>query len=167
MTTNSNEFQQLSRRSLLRYAPLLALLGAHDARAHHGWSSFDLDKPIYIEGAVRSARWQNPHVELEIDVTPGFKLPADLARRQTPAQTQSVDGAAILAKARLPANAAKSWAVELAPLTRLEAWKIKQPAIGAAIAAIGYALPGEKSTTMRVEYLILDGQIYGLRSSPV
>ncbi|HYF44430.1 MAG TPA: DUF6152 family protein, partial [Ramlibacter sp.] len=32
--------------------------------AHHGWSSFDQDRPVYLEGKVVRSRWQNPHAEL-------------------------------------------------------------------------------------------------------
>lgn len=157
-----------SRRRLFRLAalPALTLIGAHKAIAHHGWSSFDPEKPIYVEGTVKAVRWQNPHAEIDIDLKPGLLLPADLAKRPFPPQSQSVDGAAILAKARLPGNPAKSWTIELAPLFRIEAWKVAQPAPGTPVAAVGYALPGEKTAMMRVEYLMIDGKIYGLRSSP-
>ncbi len=160
---------QLSRRRLLCIAPIsaFALFGHSKVSAHHGWSSFDIERPLYVEGTIRAVRWQNPHAELDIDLKPALSLPTDLAKRQAPAQSQSVDGAAILAKARLPSNPAKSWTIELAPLLRVEAWKVTRPATGAAVAAIGYTLPGEKSAIMRVEYLLLDGKIYGLRSSPV
>ena len=156
------------RRRLLRLAcaPALLLFGTRRASAHHGWSSFDSDKPIYVEGTVKSVRWQNPHAEIIIDVKPGLKLPPDLAARKVPAQTQLVDGAAVLAKAKPPSNPATSWTLELAPLFRVEAWKLAQPAAGTTIAAIGYAAPGEKTAMMRVEYLLLDGKIYGLRSMP-
>jgi hypothetical protein len=34
------------------------------AWAHHGWSSFDQARPIYLEGKVAQVAWRNPHVEL-------------------------------------------------------------------------------------------------------
>ena len=159
---------QRTRRQVFQLAalPTLALIGMGRANAHHGWSSFDSEKPIYVEGTVRTVRWQNPHVELDIDLKPGLALPADLTKRPFPAQSQSVDGAAVLSKARLPGNPTKTWTIELAPLFRVEAWKIAQPAPGAPVAAVGYALPGEKSAFMRVEYLMIEGKIYGLRSMP-
>ena len=157
-----------TRRQVFQLAalPTLTLIGLGNVKAHHGWSSFDAEKPIYVEGTVRTVRWQNPHVELDIDLKPGLALPADLAKRPFPAQSQSVDGTAVLSKARLPGNPAKTWTIELAPLFRVEAWKVVQPAPGTPIAAVGYALPGEKNALMRVEYLILEGKIYGLRSMP-
>jgi Family of unknown function (DUF6152) len=156
------------RRRLLRLAPAPALLlfGMGRASAHHGWSSFDSDKPIYVEGTVKTVRWQNPHAEIVIDLKPGLKLPPDLAGRKVPGQTQQVDGTVVLAKAKPPSNPATSWTLELAPLFRVEAWKVAQPAAGATVAAIGYAPPGEKTAMMRVEYLLVDGKMYGLRSMP-
>jgi hypothetical protein len=63
--------------------------------AHHGWSSFDQDRPIYLEGRVTQVpKWQNPHAELELEVPAGLKVPADLAQRPLPAQTAPVDGKA-------------------------------------------------------------------------
>lgn len=136
-------------------------------RAHHGWSSFDSDRPLYVEGVVKLVRWQNPHVELQIELKAGLVLPADLAKRTPPAQSQQVDGAGILAKAQVPANPSKTWTLELAPLFRVEAWRIAQPAAGSVVAAVGYAAPGEKNAFMRVEYLIVGNKLYGLRSMPV
>ena len=54
----------LQRRHVLIAASALPL-GVH---AHHGWSSFDADRPLYLEGAVRKVRWQNPHAELELEL---------------------------------------------------------------------------------------------------
>ena len=73
--------------------------------AHHGWSSFDQDKPLFLSGTVKSVRWQNPHVEFVLVVAPGLVKPADLAGRKAPAQSQSVDGSAVLGKAAVPAQA--------------------------------------------------------------
>jgi len=64
------------------------------ARAHHGWSGFDQDRPIYLEGRVLKSLWQNPHVELEIELPATLTLPADLAQRALPAQSAPVDGKA-------------------------------------------------------------------------
>lgn len=152
----------MKRRGFL--AAALAL-GALPARGHHGWSSFDQQQPLYIEGRVRSVQWRNPHAEAVIEVGT-LALPADLAQRRMPAQSQNVDGAAILARARLPAAAAGDWEVELAPLSRMEAWQIAPLKAGDRVELIGYAgVPG-RPRLMRVEYLIVDGRAYGLRSSP-
>lgn len=95
----------MKRRTLLlatAFAPLTAL-------AHHGWSSFDQDKPVYLEGRIKTVRWANPHAEVVLVVDGAMKLPADLGRRSLPAQSQNVDGAAILARTRLPEQAAGEW----------------------------------------------------------
>lgn len=135
--------------------------------AHHGWSSFDQDRPVWIEGKVVKSRWQNPHAELDIEVPPGLKLPADLASRQLPAQSAPVDGKALLAKAVVPTRKDKVWEIELAPLTRMDAWKVAEIKPGATVGVLGFTLKEEKGeAVVRCEYLFVDGKVYGLRSSP-
>ena len=138
------------------------------ARAHHGWSSFDLERPVYLEGKVVKAKWSNPHAELEIEVPAALKLPADLAGRSLPAQTAPVDGKALLAKAVVPTRKDRKWEVELAPLTRMEAWKVAEIKVGAQVAVLGFTFKDEKGDAIvRVEYLFVAGKTYALRSSPV
>jgi Family of unknown function (DUF6152) len=155
----------MHRRPLLLATGLLPF--AHLAQAHHGWSSFDLDRPIFLEGKARKVKWQNPHTELNLEVTAGLKLPADLASRTVPAQAAPVDGKALLAKAVLPKRTDALWEVELAPLTRMQAWNVPEIKDGATLALLGFTFKDEKGAAIvRVEYLWLDGKTYGLRSSP-
>ena len=142
-----------------------ALLAA-PVLAHHGWSSFDQDKPLYLSGTLTQVRWQNPHAEamLRVDAT---KLPEGFAARTLPAQQQSVDAAGILKKAQVPANAAGVWEVEFAPLSRMQQWGLSQPPrVGDRIEVIGYGLADGNKRVVRVEYLFVDGKAYAFRSSP-
>jgi hypothetical protein len=135
--------------------------------AHHGWSSFDLERPIYLEGKASGVRWQNPHAELKLELSSGLKLPADLTSRSVPAQTASVDGPGLLKKAVLPTRKDNTWEVELAPLTRMEQWKVPEIKNGQPLALLGFTFKDEKgSAILRAEFLWLDGKTYGLRSSP-
>ncbi len=135
--------------------------------AHHGWSSFDADRPLYLEGRATKVAWRNPHAEIELDVVPGLKLPADLAKRPVPAQSAGIDGSAILAKTQLPTRSDKRWELELAPLSRLQAWHVAEIKLGTPLSVVGYTFAGEKGEAiLRVEYLFVDGKAYGLRSSP-
>ncbi len=137
------------------------------AFAHHGWSSFDLDKPLYLEGRADKVSWRNPHAEFMLQVGPEMRVPSDLARRTPPAQSAGIDGAKIFAAARAPTRRDRVWEIELAPLTRMEAWKVAEIKPGQGVAVIGYTLPGEKGeAVLRAEYLFVDGKVYGLRSSP-
>ena len=137
------------------------------AWSHHGWSSFDQDRPIYLEGKVVSAKWQNPHAELILETPADLKLPADLAGRALPAKTAPVDGKALLAKATVPKRRDRRWEVELAPLTRLELWKVAEIKPGASMSVLGFTFKDEKGdAVLRAEYLFVDGKTYGLRSSP-
>ena len=152
--------------------PFITALGAlcafDLAHAHHGWSSFDQERPIYLEGTAHKVTWQNPHVEIGINLPSQMRLPADLAQRALPAQAAPVDGKALLAKASLPTRTDKRWELELAPLTRVQAWGVPEVKVGTPLAVLGFTFAGEKGEAiLRVEYLWLGGKTYALRSSPV
>lgn len=137
------------------------------ARAHHGWSSFDAERPIYLAGTVRKVRWQNPHAELELELPADLSVPGDLAQRAIPAQTAPVDGKALLAKAVVPRRRDRLWQVELAPLTRMQAWQIAEIKPGAVVSLVGFTLREEKGdAVLRAEFLFVDGKAYALRSGP-
>ena len=153
----------MKRRTCLMAAMALPFA----ARAHHGWSSFNVDQPVFIEGKVVTVTWQNPHAELIVELPPDYKLPAGVATRAVPAQSASIDGMALLAKAIAPARKERRWEVELAPLTRLSAWKVEPIAVGTTVGILGYALQDPKAEAIvRAEFLYVGGQVYGLRSSP-
>ena len=153
----------MKRRDVL----LAGLAAPLPALAHHGWSSFDQDRPIYLEGKVVSVKWQNPHAELVVELPADYRVPANLASRAVPAQSANVDGKALLAKAVAPTRRDRRWEVELAPLTRLEAWKMPAPKPGATLGVLGFTFKEEKGDPIvRAEYVFLDGKAYGLRSSP-
>ena len=154
----------MHRRTLL--AAWLAL-PAGAVRAHHGWSSFDLERPLYLEGRAAKVAWRNPHAELELELAPEPRLPADLAARKVPAQQASVDGAALLKAARLPTRRDRRWQVELAPLTRMQAWKVPEIRNGDTVAVLGFTFAGERGEPiLRAEYVWAGGGVYGLRSGP-
>jgi hypothetical protein len=153
----------MQRRTLIA-AALAAPLAA---RAHHGWSSFDQGRPIWLEGRAAKVAWRNPHAELSLEVPADLKLPADLASRKLPAQSAGVDGPALLKAAQLPTRKDRVWEIELAPLTRMEAWKVPEIKVGDTVGVLGFTFSGEKGdAVLRVEYLFVGGQVYGLRSGP-
>jgi hypothetical protein len=157
----------LTRRRLIALAALGTPLALQRAHAHHGWSSFDQDRPIYLAGRVVESRWRNPHAELVIETPAALALPADLKQRTLPAQSAGVDGPALLGKAVLPTRKDRRWELELAPLTRLRAWQMDEVAVGAQVEALGFTFKGEQGDALvRVEYLFVGGKTYGLRSSP-
>ncbi|MCU0924818.1 MAG: DUF6152 family protein [Hydrogenophaga sp.] len=159
----------MQRRALIRHTGAwagLALLPGW-AHAHHGWSSFDQDRPIYLEGRAVEVKWRNPHAELVLELPDTLNLPADLARRPLPAQVAGVDGPALLARTSLPKRRDKRWEIELAPLTRLGQWQMPEIKPGASVALVGFTFKGEQGPALvRAEYVFLDGKTYGLRSSP-
>ncbi len=153
------------QRRLFLAMPLGAAL---PALAHHGWSSFDQNRPIYLEGRAAQVAWRNPHVELMLDLpADGVKLPPDLATRAVPAQTAPVDGPALLKAAQVPTRNDRRWAIELAPLSRVQAWGLPEIKAGDALAMLGFTFAGEKGeAVLRVEYLFVAGKTSGMRSSP-
>ncbi|MFM7332550.1 MAG: hypothetical protein ACKO1L_12990, partial [Brachymonas sp.] len=89
------------------------------------------------------------------------------ASRSIPAQSASVDAPGLLKKATLPKRSDKTWEIELAPLTRMEAWKVPEIKSGQSLALLGFIFKDEKgSPILRAEFLWLDGKTYALRSSP-
>ncbi len=154
----------MHRRTLIAAFPTLLVL---PAAAHHGWSSFDQARPIYLEGTARDVRWRNPHAELKLELPAELKLPADLATRSLPPQSAPVDGPALLKAATLPTRKDRQWTVELAPLTRMQAWQVPEIKPGDTLGVLGFTFSGEKGdAVLRVEYLFVGGKVYGLRSSP-
>ena len=157
--------RQLMAAGLVPAAGWVLLPGV--ARAHHGWSSFDQERPLYLEGRAAKVAWRNPHAELELDLAPDLRLPADLASRTVPAQAAGPDGIALLRAARLPTRRDRRWQIELAPLTRMNAWKVTEIKAGDLVAVLGFTFTGEKGdAVLRAEYLWAGGGVYGLRSGP-
>lgn len=157
-----------SRRQALAtlLAGAAALPLASPVRAHHGWSSFDLNRPLYLQGRAVEVKWRNPHAELVLERSPAG-LPADLAGRRLPAQIAQVDGPGLLAKARLPQRPDARWVIELAPLTRMGQWKVPEITAGTDLAVLGFTFTDEKGEALlRAEYLFLGAAVYGLRSGP-
>ena len=57
--------------------------------------------------------------------------------------------------------------IELAPISRLEAWQVVPVKVGDRVGLLGYTFAGEKGdAVLRAEYLFAGGKAYGLRSSP-
>jgi len=153
----------MQRRSVLA---LLSLTGV-PVLAHHGWSSFDQERPLYLAGRAAAVRWRNPHAELELELPESLSLPPDLKQRALPRQGAAVDGPALLAKTQLPTRRDRRWEIELAPLTRMEAWGVAEIRPGTELAVVGFTHPREEGeAVLRAEYLFVAGKVYGLRSSP-
>ncbi|MDP3883818.1 DUF6152 family protein [Hydrogenophaga sp.] len=158
----------MRRRLFIQTGTWLGLSGLSAAtRAHHGWSSFDQSRPIYLEGRAVEVKWRNPHVELVLELPETLALPTDLAQRPLPAQTANVDGPALLAKTVLPTRRDRRWAIEFAPLFRLGQWQMPEIRTGAAVSMVGFTFKDEQgAAVLRAEYVFLDGRTYGLRSGP-
>jgi Family of unknown function (DUF6152) len=158
----------MQRREFVQLAAALGWGGvATGALAHHGWSSFDQGRPIYLEGKAANVRWRNPHVELSLELPGNLRVPADLAQRALPAQTAGVDGPSLLAKAVVPTRRDRRWEIELAPLFRLGQWKMPEIKDGDELSLIGFTFKDEAGEAIvRAEYVFFGGNVYGLRSSP-
>jgi hypothetical protein len=160
----------LRRRDLLARAafttlPPLALAPA--AWSHHGWSSFDQGRPLYMAGRAVEVHWRNPHAELVLERAADLALPPGLASRPVPPQRSPVDGSRLLGAATLPTRADRRWTIELAPLSRMSDWQVPTIQVGQTVAVVGFTFTGEQGEAIiRAEYLLLGDKTYGLRSSP-
>ena len=155
----------MERRQFIIGFPLV--LASGQLLAHHGWSSFDETRPIYLAGKAARVRWQNPHAELVLDLADPLVLPASLKTRTAPKQSAPVDAASVFSKAVLPTRRDPQWEIELSPLTRLQAWNTPEIKGGETLELVGYTFAGEKGDAiLRVEFLIRCVTVTPLRSSP-
>ena len=155
----------MQRREFIVGIPLL--LASVSLLAHHGWSSIDETRPIYMAGKAARVRWQNPHAEMLLDLANPLTLPANLKSRTAPRQSASVDAADVFARAVLPNRRDSTWQIELSPLTRLQSWKVPEIKAGEQVELVGYTFAGEKGEAiLRVEFLIRGDVVTPLRSSP-
>ncbi len=156
----------MQRRTFIASSAMLAVV-TPAAWGHHGWSSFDQSRPIYLDGTAAKVRWANPHTEMELELPADMSLPADLATRTLPAQSANVDGPALLKAAQVPTRKDRRWQIELAPLSRMNAWQVPEIKNGDRVALLGFTFAGEKGDAiLRAEYVFVGGKTYGLRSSP-
>lgn len=56
-------------RKLLTLSVFVASLAALPAVAHHGWSSYDNDKPVTLTGNVVEASYTYPHGSIKLEVS--------------------------------------------------------------------------------------------------
>jgi hypothetical protein len=56
-------------KTALAAAILTGTLAALPALAHHGWSSYESDKPITLTGKVVEASYTYPHATIKLDVS--------------------------------------------------------------------------------------------------
>lgn len=155
----------MERRKFIIGLPLV--LASRPLWAHHGWSSFDETRPIYLAGKAARVRWQNPHAELVLDLAVPLVLPVSLKTRTAPKQSAPVDAASLFAKAVLPTRRDAQWEIELSPLTRLQAWNTPEIKAGELLEVVGYTFAGEKGDAiLRAEFLIRGDIVTPLRSSP-
>jgi hypothetical protein len=54
-------------KNLLRNGILLASLAALPAAAHHGWSSYESDKPVTLTGKIVEAAYTYPHATIKLE----------------------------------------------------------------------------------------------------
>ena len=134
------------RRRFLQTSTVLGFSGLGSAAwAHHGWSSFDQNRPIYLEGRAVEVKWRNLHAELVLELPEKLTLLADLAQRA------------------LPTRRDRRWEIELAPLFRLGQWQMPEIRNGAALSMVGFTFADEQgAAVLRAEYVFLDGKAYGL-----
>lgn len=128
------------------------------ASAHHGWTTYDLFRPVYLSGTVKELIWQNPHVEVFLEVPADLQLPADLTQIAVPEPLARVGGKDTLLRTRLPGEPGKTWELELAPIARMAAYGVQRdelPEAGGKMSVIAY-ISRINCDEARVELIILE-----------
>lgn len=54
----------LVRKSVLSAIAAVSVFAASTAAAHHGWSDYDADKQLTLEGRVDASSYENPHATI-------------------------------------------------------------------------------------------------------
>jgi len=51
-------------RTVIFFSPFALLTGA--AFAHHGWGSYDANKPVTVTGPILTSKFENPHATITV-----------------------------------------------------------------------------------------------------
>ena len=165
-TTDTDEELRMQRRFFLLVAALADPLTP--AYAHHGWSGFDQDRPLY---PPRARRARSRGATRTRSSTSSF-LPISRCRPTCRGVRCRRSRRASTARGCSPTRACRRartalWTSGSAPLTRMEQWKVSEIRNGEPIEVLGYTTTGEKGDpVLRAEYLFAGGHADGLRSSP-
>ena len=131
------------RRAVLGLA-LAALLSTQSAEAHHGWSSYNTQVPLYLEGTVAEVQWRNPHPKLVVVIEAPARA-VDPSKVTLPSDAEGAELRDALARAQ-PAAPGR-YTVHLPPLARLERAGVSAPPkAGERFVAIAYASCSEAGT---------------------
>ena len=151
-----------------RRAFLLALGTAPlSVRAEHAWQPTPGAAPLYLEGAVTTIIWADPHPHLELAHRAEMRIPADLLQRTIPRQRDTVDIGALLSRVVVPPRGGEIWRVDLPTLARISAWNMPRPKIGDVIGVVGLPGPPMADTpTVRAEIIFLARRAFPMRSDP-
>ena len=55
-----------ARRAVATVASVSVLLAAGMASAHHGWGSYDADRPVTVSGPITEVAFEQPHVHVKV-----------------------------------------------------------------------------------------------------
>ena len=80
------------RRSGVVGAAMVMLLAAGAVSAHHGWGSYDTERPLTISGLLTKVSFEQPHVQVHIDAdgTDWLVILAPISRMQSRGATEEV-----------------------------------------------------------------------------
>ena len=132
------------RRAVLGLA-LAALLSVPAAEAHHGWSSYNTQVPLYLEGTRRRSQWRNPHPELVVVIEAPARAvdPSKVSAAVRRGRGRSSETRWLARKPPVPGR----YAVHLPPIARLERAGVSAPPkAGERLVAIAYASCSEAGT---------------------
>lgn len=141
---HGNEAVSSSRRKVifgvtaLAATPLVTLLPAQMAYAHHGWPGFNTDHLLYIAGSVSSdGVWGNPHSLF--DVALDSKLPTHTPKLAIPKELQDPQDSSRVNAARSYKGSHKELKIIIAPPAWSGRWGLSRVLkIGEHFQGVGY-----------------------------
>jgi hypothetical protein len=132
----------------------LVIMSLNIVSAHHGWSYFDTSRPFYLSGTITEVRWQNPHVEIVLEIPDGVSIPEGFTEREFPQPLLELGLQEELANLALPENTSGSWTLVLAPISRLTRWGMPEaPQVGETLEAVGF-LSCDEPNVMRPQLTV-------------
>ena len=157
--------RRIERRPWVSFHPAVAAGGPPGLLAHHGFGSFDIKATYYIAGRIVRMGWSDPHIMLDLEVSPGLRVPEHIWSLAIPDNGEIAIAIPSDLVALPVGPAPEEWELTMPSLARAEAIGLARELIepGREIAGIGYrgCDPGDRE--FRADLLIVGTRAFVLR----
>lgn len=135
--------------------------------AHHGFTSFRTEAPIYLEGRIVEVHWGNPHPVVTLEVA---QQPTGTPWRQwtLPAGWADMGTGHIVGSTTIPTNATGRWAVEFSGFSQQPRFGFAEsPRVGEPIAIVAFQACQGNPRLARSTLVHYRGQTFSQQSGRV